>query len=137
MLISNVGRFACNFTCAVSRRSKPASWSRPVSSVAMLALCCATPAWGQTAPSADQKSTELPRTVVPPDRNAEPKQSGKPAVTAPQPAPSDSPPGATAGRSQTPLTSGSPTPLNSNVVASSSNLLGLPVFQTPASVQVV
>jgi iron complex outermembrane receptor protein len=30
-----------------------------------------------------------------------------------------------------------PTPLNSNVVATSSNLLGLTVFQTPASVQVV
>ncbi len=43
----------------------------------------------------------------------------------------------TAGPSQTPLPGGSPTPLNSNVVAGSSNLLGLPVFQTPASVQVV
>src|ERR1700757_1724615 len=30
-----------------------------------------------------------------------------------------------------------PTPLNSNVVAASSNLVGLTVFQTPASVQVV
>ncbi|HWZ06503.1 MAG TPA: ligand-gated channel protein, partial [Bradyrhizobium sp.] len=32
---------------------------------------------------------------------------------------------------------GLPTPLNTNVVAGSSNLLGLTVFQTPASIQVV
>jgi len=66
-----------------------------------------------------------------PDRNAKPKQRGKPAVAAAvvQPAPSASPPGPNPG--------GSPTPLNSSAVAGSASLLGLTVFQTPASVQVV
>ena len=138
MFVSIVICFARDFACAVSRGSNPATWDRPVTLIAMLAmLSCSSPARSQTAPSADQKSTELPPTVILPDRSAKPKEIGKPAVAAAQPTPSSSPPDTTASPSPTPLTSGSPTPLNSNAVAGSSNLLGLTVFQTPASVQVV
>jgi iron complex outermembrane recepter protein len=140
MLISIVSRFACDCAFAVSHGSNPASWSKRVSSVAMLALlCCVAPASSQTGANVDQKSTELPQTIVSPDRSAKPKQSGKPAVTAARPAPSPSAPAPSSSRSSAPAgsASGSPTPLNSNVVAGSASLLGLTVFQTPASVQVV
>ena len=132
MFFSTVSRLARGFARGVLHGSIAASWSEPVSLLAALALlCCASPASSQTAPGVDQKSTELPRTVVVPDRNAKPKQRGKPAVAAAvvQPAPSASPPGPNPG--------GSPTPLNSSAVAGSASLLGLTVFQTPASVQVV
>ena len=132
MFFSTVSRLARGFARGVLHGSIAASWSEPVSLLAALALlCCASPASSQTAPGVDQKSTELPRTLVVPDRNAKPKQRGKPAVAAAvvQPAPSASPPGPNPG--------GSPTPLNSSAVAGSASLLGLTVFQTPASVQVV
>jgi iron complex outermembrane recepter protein len=142
MFIGIIARIACDFARLRSRGSNPALRSRAATSVATLALLCCgmdSPAGSQTAPGAEQKTTELPRTVVRPDRNAKPKQSGKPAVTALQPAPSPSAPASSSSSSSAPDGSarGSPTPLNSNVVAGSSNLLGLTVFQTPASVQVV
>lgn len=137
MVFSTVSRLARDFARGVLHGSNPASWSKPVSLLAALALLrCASPAGSQTAPGVDQKSTELPRTLVVPDRSAKPKQRGKPAVAtalpAPAPAQSSSPSSAPAGGA-----GGPPTPLNSNVVAGSASLLGLTVFQTPASVQVV
>jgi iron complex outermembrane receptor protein len=81
------------------------------------------------APSADQKSTELPPTVIQPDRNAKPKQRGRPTVAAERQAASSSAAGETA--------SSSPTPLNSNVIATSASRLGLTVHETPATVEVV
>jgi iron complex outermembrane recepter protein len=68
-----------------------------------------------TAPSGDNSRGRPKRT-----RQAKPQPTGKPTPQA----------AGNAGQEAT-------TPLNTNVVAGSSNLLGLTVFQTPASIQVV
>jgi iron complex outermembrane recepter protein len=95
-------------------------------SLALLALLAATPSAAQQPGG----STELPRvTVTAPPPSGRPGTRPKQARRAPtQPAP------ATPDTTTAPLVT---TPLNTGAVAGSASRLGLPVLQTPASVEVV
>jgi iron complex outermembrane recepter protein len=93
-------------------------------SLALLALLAAIPSAAQTPPG---ESTPLPRvTVTSPPPSGRPKAGRPKQAVRPQPAPA------------TPVTTApATTPLNTGAVAGSASRLGLPVLQTPASVEVV
>jgi iron complex outermembrane receptor protein len=120
-------------------------WHSPVTALGLLAFFIGTPTPGmaQTAAQAEKGSGALgPVVVTSPKREPVKRtqsetdrtrarthtagRSRAPAATKPVPGPTDVSPNATA-----------PTPLNTNVVAASASRLGLTVFETPASVEVV
>jgi len=96
------------------------------SSLTLLALLAASPSAAETAQPTE--STELPRVVV-----TSPRPSGRSKATRPRPAP------AAPTQPTTPATppSTEKTPLNSDAVADSASLLGLPARQIPATVEVI
>src|SRR5207245_5097186 len=92
-----------------------------------LALLAATPSAAETAQPS--QSTELPRVTVtspPPSSRSGTRRTTRAPAAPTTPAPT------------TPDTTTAPTtPLNTGAVAGSATRLGLPVLQTPASVEVV
>jgi iron complex outermembrane recepter protein len=108
-------------------------WRLFCAALPLFLLPVATPAAAQTAPGSGALDPIL---VSPPKSQATPRAGGEPhgmpkraKRTAPRTAAKPPQPAANAQPLQTPL--------NTNAVAGSASLLGLTVFQTPASVQVV
>jgi iron complex outermembrane receptor protein len=107
--------------------------------LALVMFAATTPLFAQTSAPSAQGPNQLEQVVVsPPKPGSTMPRSGDGSKSAPKRTRQSAATTRAKPQPQSAANAVPPaTPLNSNVVAASSNLLGLTVFQTPASVQVV